>query len=175
MITPESLAQLKAFARQDGLLLGLYWGVSFGFVMLQPESLMGSLLTLATPFVVGWRLTKFRDDVLGGIISLRRGYAYSASMFVYAAIVFALVQYAYFRFLDQGTFMGMLSQSFEALKPSYEQAGINTAELTEAMKLMQAWPPIQWSFVFMMQNVLVGFVLSLPIAALCARRVASAQ
>ena len=175
MITPESLVQLKAFARQDGLLLALYWGISFGFVMLQPESLMGSLLTLATPFVVGWRVTKFRDNVLGGTISFRRSYAYSTSIFIYAAMAFALIQYAYFRFFDQGTFMGLLAQSVETLKPNYEQAGINTAELTETMKLMQAWPPIQWAFVFMIQNIFVGFIASLPIAAFCARRVASTQ
>lgn len=175
MITPESLVQLKAFARQDGLLLALYWGVSFGFVMLQPESLMGSLLTLTTPFVVGWRVTKFRDEALGGAISFRRSYAYSTSIFIYAAMAFALIQYAYFRFLDKGMFIGLLTQSLEALKPNYEQAGVNTAELTETMKLMQAWPPIQWAFVFMIQNILIGFVVSLPIAAFCTRRVATTQ
>ncbi|MBQ9636287.1 MAG: DUF4199 domain-containing protein [Prevotella sp.] len=174
MITSQSLAQLKAFARQDGLLLALYWAVAFGFVMLLPESLLGSLLTLATPFVAGWRVTKFRDDVLEGVISFRRGYAFSASMFVYAALAFALIQWAYFRFVDQGTFLGMLTQSVEALKPSYEQAGIDASELNEALKLMQAWPPIQWAFMFMMQNIVAGFVLSLPVAAFCTRRAISA-
>ena len=53
----------------------------------------------------------FRNNVLGGAISLRRAYAYSLYNFVYASLVFALVQFVYFRFVDNGGFGGLLTDT----------------------------------------------------------------
>ena len=39
-----SLKQLKAFARVEGLYLGLMWLVSFFFVVYLPQSLWGNLM-----------------------------------------------------------------------------------------------------------------------------------
>lgn len=90
MIKAQDLAQVKAFARQDGVLLSLLWIISFAcwygvmrhtgnnadisnvqqmdtsFSIL---SLLSNLLIIATPFFVGWRLVRFRDDALNGAIS----------------------------------------------------------------------------------------------------------
>ena len=56
------------------------------------------------------------------------------------------------------------------LMPMYEQNGLSKADVTQTISQMTMLTPIQWSFIFMMQNILVGFIISLPIAAICARR-----
>lgn len=170
MIKIEDFIQLKAFARQDGAILALLWIASFAMLIYMPESGLGNLLLLATPVVVGWRLCSFRNYALEGRISFRRGYGFSIYMFIYASMLFAIAQYLYFRFLDHGTFSSMITATAQALSAAYQQAGMTTAELTETVSMMSTMTPIQWAFVFMIQNVMIGTVVSVFIAAVCARR-----
>ena len=129
MIKIEDFIQVKAFARQDGAFLALLWTLSFAAMMFMPESTIGNLLALATPFFVGWRLCSFRNYALDGAISLRRGYCFSVYTFVYASIIFAVVQFLYFKFLDHGTFFTTLQASATALENAYSQAGVSTDDL----------------------------------------------
>ena len=170
MINAATLIQLKAFARQDGLLLGLFWTASFALTMMSPQSPWGNILAMATPFFMGWRLCAFRDSALNGVISLRRGLAYGVYTVIYASIIFALVQYVYLRFIDNGTFMGILDDGVKVVKMVYEQQGMSTAELTQAVESMHSVSPLQWVFMLMMQIIFLGSLLALPVAALCRRK-----
>ncbi len=170
MTNIESLMQVKAFARQDGALLSLLWITSFACVLSAPQSMMGTLLALATPFFIGWRLCKFRNYALDGIISFRRGYVYSVYTFFYAAVIFAIAQYIYFRFLDHGTLCAMLTDSINTMMPLYENSGISKKDLSESLRIISTTTPIQWAFTFLVQNICIGTFISLPVAAVCARR-----
>ena len=169
MIRIEDFIQVKAFARQDGAFLALLWTLSFAAMMFMPESTIGNLLALATPFFVGWRLCSFRNYALDGVISLRRGYCFSVYTVVYASIIFAVVQFLYFKFLDHGTFFTTLQASATALENAYSQAGVSTDDLKTTLKLIQELSPINWAFIFMMQNMLTGVIVGLPIAVMCRR------
>lgn len=170
MIRLEDFMQLKAFARVDALMLTLLWTASFACVVMFPAAgLLGNLLAMATPFFVGWRTAIFRDRVLGGTMSMRRAYAYSLYNFLYASLAFALVQFAYFRFMDNGTFGQIINETIRALAPIYEQNGMSKTEITNTMNSVSMLSPIQWAFMFMMQNMMIGAVASLPIAAVCRR------
>ena len=164
MVTPQDIIQLKAFARQDALVLGGLWMASFAFSVMAPQSLLGGLLAFATPFVAGWLLRRFRDKVLDGFISFRRGYAYCFFCFIYASLLFAVAQYVYFRFIDGGQFLQMLTESVKVLEPVYQQNGLNTAELQQTLDAMKSLPPSQWVFMLLMQNIFIGIFLSIPIA-----------
>lgn len=175
MIKLENFIQLKAFARQDALMLSLLWTASFACVTLVNAGALGNLLALATPFFIAWQLSRFRDRVLGGAISLRRAFAYGVYTFFYASLVFALVQFAYFRFLDNGAFASLITESMRVLTPAYEQYGIPKAEIAQQISIVSMLTPIQWAFLFMMQNIFIGAVASLPIALVCMRRTAASR
>ena len=115
MIKVSALVQLKAFARQDGLILAVAWLASFALIMFSPQTPYGNLLAIATPFIVGWRLTKFRDNALDGVVSFRRAFAYSCYTFFYASLVFAMGQYIYFRFIDNGQMSNILTATMKEL------------------------------------------------------------
>lgn len=170
MINAENLMQVKAFARQDGLLLSIVWMAGFACAVYAPELPWGSLLALSTPFLVGWRLVKFRNYALGGAISLRRGYAFSAYTMLYAATLFALAQYLYFRFLDGGRFLAVISEGVRTLETVYQGNAAELRMIEQSLGMMQSVTPIEWAFVFLTQNAAIAAVISLPIAALCARR-----
>ena len=157
MTISQALIQLKAFARQDGAIVALTWTASFALTLLSSQTPYGSLLAIATPFIIGWRLIKFRNYALDGIISFRRALAYSWYTFFYAAVLFAVVQYLYFKFLDHGVLI-------------YKAQGLQETEIQNAIAMFGSLTPIQLAFMFMMQNIFIGLVLSLPIAAVCMRK-----
>ena len=167
MISPDTLIQLKAFARQDGLLLALFWTASFAMTMMAPQSIWGNVL--------GWRTTLFRDGALDGVISFRRAAAHGIYSVFYASLVFALVQYVYFRFLDNGTFMGIMSDGVKVIEDLYKQQGLNTSEITQSLETMRNISPVQWAFMLMLQNITIGSLLALPVAAFCKRSVRREQ
>lgn len=175
MISPDTLIQLKAFARQDGLLLALFWTASFAMTMMAPQSICGNVLAMATPFFMGWRTTLFRDGALDGVISFRRAVAHGIYSVFYASLVFALVQYVYFRFLDNGTFMGIMSDGVKVIEDLYKQQGLNTSEITQSLETMRSISPVQWAFMLMLQNITIGSLLALPVAAFCKRSVRREQ
>lgn len=166
MINVANLVQLKAFARQDALLLALLWAASFACIMLLNAGLIGNILAIATPFLVGYRLKAFRTEALFGVISFRRAYAYSLYVFIYASLVFALVQYAYFQFLDNGAFANLITTTMKQLAPVYEQQG----KIKNSMDVVTMITPVHWAFIFMMQNLAIGAIVSLPIALIGKRK-----
>lgn len=170
MINAQAYIQLKAFARQDGAILSLLWIASFSLTMYSPRTPWGNLLAFLTPFLVWWRLAAFRSTALNGVISFRRGLAYCIHVFFYASLVFAIAQYLYFMFLDHGTFAIMIQENIKLVAPIYEQNGISAAELTNMTSMITSMTPIQYAFIFMMQDIIVGVILSFPIAALGIRK-----
>lgn len=169
MINVISLIQLKAFARQDGFLLFLLWIASFAIIVSNPASSWGSMLAMATPFFVGWLLIKFRNYALNGVISFRRALAFSIFTFFYASMLFAVAQYVYFRFLDHGALISMLTSSIKALEPVYQAQGVSVEGLKQSVEMIGQLSPVEIAFVFMMQNIFMGFFMSFPIALLTRR------
>ena len=172
MINVISLIQLKAFARQDGFLLFLLWVASFAIIVHSPTSSWGSLLAMATPFFVGWLLIKFRDYALKGVISFRRALAFCVFTFFYASMLFAVAQYVYFRFMDNGALMSTLISTIKTLEPFYKAQGVSVEGLKQSITMIGELSPVEIAFVFMMQNIFMGFFMSFPIALVTRRRTA---
>lgn len=171
----EAFIQLKAFARQDGAILALVWTASFIALMMSPETSWGNLLALASPFAVGWRLGRFRDDALDGVISFRRGLAYSWYTFFYASLLFAVVQYLYFRYIGQGAINTLFAEAAQQMRAVYQTQGFSDQQFAQATDIMTNLKPIQLAFLFLIQNLMFGSILSLPIAAIGMKRVRTAR
>ena len=109
-MTALEYIQLKAYARQDGFFLALLWIASFVFYIMgltnQMLGMAAIMLAVATPFFVAGRLRRFRDDGREGVISFRRGYAYTILVFFYGAVLLAVAQFLYFAYFDNGYLFG---------------------------------------------------------------------
>ena len=168
MTAPEYL-QLKAFARQDGALLALLWVSSFLLYIMglsnQMLGLAAILLMLYTPFFVGSRLGKFRDFGREGLISFRRGYAYTILVFFYGGVLFAVVQYLYFAFMDQGFLLSQFSRMMntDEARQMLQQYGM-TQMMDESLQQMAATRPIDYALNMLTINISLGFILGIPIS-----------
>ncbi len=105
--------------------------------------------------------------------SFRRGLLHGIYTFFYASLAFALVQFAYFQFLDNGVFAQQM-QGIEQQFCCTSRAASTRQRIHDAIKTINMLTPIQWAFMFMMQNFVVGVFISLPIALVC-RRTGNAQ
>ncbi len=164
MIDAITLAQVKAFARQDGLILSVVWMASMWLLMQRPDSSWGALLMLCTPFFLAWRMKTFRDKVLGGAISFRRALCFACYVCLYASIIFALAQFLYFRYLDHGRFLTIVRQALDVLRPYYNQNNISFEDMELGCETLALMSPMHLTLTFMMQNLMVGAVLSVIIA-----------
>lgn len=169
MMTPEEYKQLKAYARIDGVLLGMVWIASFACYVIgmrMPALMMtGMIIAISSLFIAATRVKKFRDYVLDGTISFGRGYAYSILIFFYAALIFAAAQFVYFQFLDNGNIMSALTDMMN--EPQNKQiidAYKLKPSLDESLKLMAATRPIDYALNYLSVNIIIGLITSLPIA-----------
>lgn len=174
-MTPSEYVQLKAFARIDGLRLSLLWMAIFALYIVGLTSpgygLAAMILIIITPFFVGSRLRRFRDDGLEGTISFLRGWAYIVYVFFYGGLLFALAQWAYLTYMDQGYMMKTITEALSAPETvkALQQMGM-TETVNESLTQMGEMRPIDLSLNMLTTNILIGMVLGLPIAAFVTNR-----
>ena len=114
------------------------------------------------------RLRRFRDNVLDGVISFRRALVYSMLTYFYAALIMAAGQFIYFQFIDQGFMLSQYAEmtgrpEFKTLLNAY---GIRPDEMQMAMDNLGALRPIDIALQFLTTNIILGFAVSLPMAAM---------
>ena len=173
-MTPEEYHQLKAFARQDGALLSLWWIGSFAcYILGISNPLLGTValvLIVASPFFAASRLRHFRDGAREGVISFLRGYAYTAMIFFYAAILLAAAMYIYFAFIDNGYLLSTINQFLGTKegKQLIELYGL-ADQLQANLKALAEMRPIDYAVNMLSVNITIGMILGLPIAAIMRR------
>ncbi len=101
---------------------------------------------------------------------MRRSVAFSCYIFFYASLIFALGQYAYFKWLDNGMFMQLIETSINTMKPIYSQQGIDGKELDLVAKTIKMMKPADLTFMFMMQNLCIGAMISPILSLFCKRK-----
>ena len=155
MITSIEYVQLKAFARQDGALLALLW-----------------VFTSVLYIIGGGRLRNFRDYGREGLISFRRGYAYTVFVFFYAGVLFAMAMYLYLTFMDNGYLMSQMSKvlTSDEAQQAMQQYGM-TEMMNESLKQMAQIRPIDYALDMLTVNITLGFILGVPISLIMQRTV----
>lgn len=177
-MTPEEYVQLKAFARQDGALLSLLWiAALFCYVKGLTSPLLGMMalvLIVVSPLYAASRLRHFRDYGREGVISFRRGYAYTVLTFFYAGLLLAAALYVYFAFIDQGFLLGKFTEMLHSEEGRQVLQTYGMAEQMEAgLKELSQMRPIDYALNMLTINIMTGFLLGLPIAALMQRKVST--
>lgn len=175
MTTPEYV-QLRAFARIDGTYLGILWTMSFAcYVIGMTHPLVGfigTLIAVTSPFFAAKKLWKFRDEVREGTISFLRSMAYYMLMFFYGSILFALAQYVYFEFMDNGFIVReyISLMSTDEAKMMLKAYGLTAKQVTDSLNEMANTPSIMLALNIMTLNISIGIIMSLPVAAMTKRK-----
>ncbi len=172
MTTREEYEYIKAYARIDGAIMGGLWILSFICFIAQfymPLLSMASMIIgVVSIIITAMRLKKFRDNILDGIMSYWKAYGYSMLTYFYAALLMAAAQYIYFQFIDNGFLINQYtvmtsSPEFKSMMTLY---GIKAEEMKLTMDTIASLRPIDVALQFFSTNIILGLVISWPIAAL---------
>lgn len=172
MTTREEYEHIKAYARIDGAIMGGLWILSFICFIAQfymPLLSMASMIIgVVSIIVTAMRLKNFRDNILDGVISYWKAYGYSMLTYFYAALLMAAAQYIYFQFIDHGFLISQYtamtsSPEFKSMMTLY---GIKAEEMKLTMDTIASLRPIDVALQFFSTNIILGLVISWPIAAL---------
>lgn len=172
MTTREEYEHIKAYARIDGAIMGGLWILSFICFIAQfymPLLNMASMIIgVVSIIVTAMRLKNFRDNILDGVISYWKAYGYSMLTYFYAALLMAAAQYIYFQFIDHGFLISQYtamtsSPEFKSMMTLY---GIKAEEMKLTMDTIASLRPIDVALQFFSTNIILGLVISWPIAAL---------
>ncbi len=166
----EEYRQLRTYTRYDGLYLAILWSASFACTVMSSlgtiVGAIGNLLALASPFFVGYWVKRYRDDALGGRISFRRALLFCFQVFFDGAFIFAICQFLYMKFLDNGKLLHVYQtmMSMPEMKPVIQAYGVSEAELNQAMQ--QMFDPFALASYSFIVACICGAVLSFIIAAI---------
>ena len=164
MISAIELVQLKAYARQDGLILGAVWIAAFTCFIgsMNDASLQLGFTTgiISTPFVVFYMLRHYRDKVLTGTISYRRAFAFIAYTMTYASLLLAAATFAYFHFIDNGTFFGTLMANIKLpeVQQAFTDAGMSPQDIEEQLALVSETRPIDFAFSVLFEGIIIAVI-----------------
>lgn len=176
MATRREYNQLQAYARIDGAQVALLWIISFACFILQFRYTLLGFVSLifgvASLLLATMRVRRFRDAVRDGLLSFGQAFIYGLFIYLYASLLFALAQYLYFQFIDGGF---MVSHYLSVVSTDeYRQAmaiyGLNESDIKVAMENISAMSPIEIAMQFFSVNVIMGAVISLPVALIMQRR-----
>lgn len=165
--------QLRAYSAQYGAIVGLMWILSFScYIIGLSEPLVGNLGLLFGVFsfvVAGYLIRHFRRTVF--TFGYFRAWRVASLIFIYAALLMAVAQYVYFRYIDQGFLAGVYAEvaSRPETRTILEQMfpGYDVAELTEqTVELLRTISPIEITLEFLIYNIILGAILALPAAGI---------
>ena len=138
--------------------------------------MLALLLIVVSPLFAANRLRHFRDGAREGVISFGRGYAYTALVFFYAAVLLAAAIYIYFAFIDNGYLLSTVNQflSTKEGKQLLELYGL-ADQMQENLKALAEMRPIDYAVNMLSVNITIGLLLALPIAAVMKREVINSK
>lgn len=159
-----------------GTYMGIYWILKF---ILFPVGLTIPFLmflfvglTLGVPFMGYYYARTYRDKVCGGSIKFLQAWVFTVFMYMFAALLTAVVHYIYFRFIDHGfiinTYMEMLEKGSQT--PQFTAMESYITQLKDMLELIRTLTPIDITMQLMSQNVFYGSILAVPTALLVMRK-----
>ena len=174
-MSPEDKKLLSAYAAQYGGIVGLMWIVSFSFYIVGlTHPLVGNLsliFGLLSIYCCVSLIKKFKRNIVS--LNFWQSWRMSILIYMYAALLMALAQYIYFRYIDHG----MLFNTYATIMQTPEAVTMlqsmlpgedANALISETIDQLKTITPIDLTFKFLTNNLFLGLILSIPTAGFSA-------
>ena len=161
----EDYKILNTYALYDGIYLGVIWTAAFvcffGAAYLSILAQFNTMLVLCTPFFVAYRLRLMRDNGLEGLLSFKQGMLYCFRVYITGALIFGIIQYLYFHFLDNGRMLNALLTVLQS-KDGADLIKLYVYKSDEVIKLLpRIFTPGNIVIVSFVYEMIFGFFLSI--------------
>ncbi len=163
----ENKSILLSSAMRYGLSLGLFWIIKYVFFMLGNTTPAFTIIywgmSLSVPFLAYFLTKRYRDDI-GGNIGFFHAWQFGILLYFFAAILVSLLHFVYYKYIADPN---LLSNAFIQTVQMMYDAGVDS-QVLEKMKQINL-TPIHMALQGILNNVLYGVFLSIPVAAFCKR------
>lgn len=169
-MTPNEYTLMISLARMNGAIMGIIWVASFfcfAFARINPIlSIAFDISIICIPFIATAMLRKYCLATPEKAISFGRAYFFLMTMFFHAILIFALGQWIYFQFLDNGKLLGGMmdmvsSPEYAAVLKAYN---MNKGDVIQQLQALMETRPIDFTLSFMWMNIFATSILSVFIA-----------
>lgn len=148
---------------RHGLILGIVFSVNF-ILSISGNMFFGLLSYVAVGLIIylTYKYTmSYRDTDCAGTISYRHALAFVILLFVFAALISAIVKYVYFQYINTDFLPELMNKSIELMEQIMPSVPEETYDNMEKMM-----SPINYSLTVTWMNVILGFLVGLVIAGL---------
>lgn len=160
-------------AMRCGTLLCVLWIAMYASCIIGFSIPMFSLLFLlfyvASPFYAGYLATRYRKRECDNVMPFFQAWTFIAIMYICASLLSAVIQFIYFRFIDNGYLMQVVLQTTEVVKENPDIFGTLSVDLDTAVKEFQSLGIRDIVFSILSSNIMNACLLS-PIIALFVKR-----
>lgn len=151
-----------------GLVMGLFWAFKYIFFILGiPYPFLSFVywgLTLFVPVLLAVLIIHSRT-LLGNTISFTRDWALGILIFFFAALFVSLEHYLFYYYFAPDNY---ISDSLQSAVSLLNKSGMSD-ELKETVGSMPTPTPIQMAIQGIVNNVIYGVIVTLPVAAVTSR------
>jgi len=167
---PKESGMVRAYCMNSGTITGIICSISFLCSMFGLQHFIlgqfSNLLALLALVMAGLSIRRFRREVTP--VSFGRCCWMSIVIYFYAILLTALVQYAYFAWMDNGQLMMQMQKLLEM--PEYrkmleQMAGGENIEALEETALGIFQSPSRTTMQFMWMNCIISLIMT-PLTAL---------
>ena len=107
-------------AMYNGTILGAVWSITYLMLFTGITNMLSLLLVtalyIASPFIAAKLAIKYRRKECNNAMNYIQAWSFLLYMYICATLLSALIAYAYFAFLDEGTFFMTLQSILEETK-----------------------------------------------------------
>lgn len=160
-------------AMQNGTLLGLLWCIMYASFILGLTNIFFAFMFLAinfaSPFYAGYLAKKFRKEHCNDCWNFSQAFTFLLIMYICASLLSAVVQFLYFKFIDNGYFMQTMQQLVSILNENPQASSSMTSELNTALDTLAGLSTKGLIINFLSSNITNAIFLA-PIIALFVRK-----
>lgn len=164
----ENRSYLQRYAMHFGTYMGIYWILKFilfplGF-RIPFFQLLFVILTLAVP-IIGYYYAKiYRDKVCGGSIQFSHAVLFTIFMYMFAALLTAVVHYIYFQFIDHGYILQSFIKLWDELMVQLPALKENQEVIDTMISTAGSTSAIDITMQRLSSNIFFGSILAIPTA-----------
>ena len=170
----------SGYATEYGTFVGVSWICVFALYVAGVRTMSGTLMTLGMlmfcvlPVVPFYFARRFRQQLPDGVnVGYGRAYWFSLMMLVYASLLTAAGEFAYFKWMDNGAMLAALHHMIEtplAVQTYREMGMADTLKMMQTvLKDLSSLTAFDIAVSLFNQNIMFSFLMALP-AALFARK-----
>lgn len=165
----EDKSRLIKFARQFGLIFGLYWCLNLIFMTLSSKLVFFNFISIVlfflTPFLA-YRLTVgYRKIALNDKIGIFHAWQFGIMLYFFASLIISIPCYFLFRYLVSIDYFTTLMQDLYKIADNLK---MDKSMLDPTAQLLNS--PVKMTFQIIFSSIFWGMILSVPTAIFAKRK-----